>query len=171
MSRTQTGFCLSRVKALPCTSCMPADWTRELFYVDGSSSAENPMLNGEMVDARFVFDRQAGPHIILTCKDLTKEKLGLGRRPSYWDLPIELQANLVGKMVRCGTAFASKLGLPDDTVSWHMEIHLGTWVVGTARLKPALRSDSMRVHRVLLAERMVHPQSRRGPTRSIPRGA
>ena len=90
------------------------------------------MLNGEMVDARFVFDRQARSHIILTCKELTKEKLGLDRRPSYWDLPIELQANLVRMMVRCGTAFASKLGLPsDDTDSWHMEIHLGTWVVST----------------------------------------
>ena len=78
-------------------------------------AVHTPVLRVEMV-----FDRQARPHIILSCKALTGRALGLpsGRRPSYWDLPPELQALLI----------AQQLKLAVEINALRVEVHLGSWV-------------------------------------------
>jgi len=66
----------------------------------------------------FVFDRQARPRIILTCPSLTMRTLNTPHKPSYWDLPIELQASLLGK----------QLSVAKDVAALRVEVHLGSWV-------------------------------------------
>jgi hypothetical protein len=100
---------------------------KELVYEQ--CPPENPCLNGLPVGAEFVFDRQARAHIILACKQLNKTMLGLSRKPSYWDLPVCLQAKLVSMQLRVGAYIAASKGLPAS--AWHVEIHLGTWVSGS----------------------------------------
>ena len=73
------------------------------------------------IDMQFIFDRQARPHLILSCKALTGTALGLSRKPSYWDLPPHLQATLVGR----------QLSLVKQLSAIRAEIHLGSWVSGS----------------------------------------
>ena len=89
---------------------------------------ENIELTPELCDAlpvrsnklevEFVFDRQARPHLILTCNQLTGDSLGVGRKPSFWDLPIELQGSLLARQNRVAAEMSAL----------HSEVHLGSWV-------------------------------------------
>ena len=72
------------------------------------------------VDMQFVFDCQARPHLILSCKALTGPALGLCRKPSYWDLPLQLQATLVER----------QLQVVKQVSAIRAEVHLGSWVDG-----------------------------------------
>eukprot|EP00966_Prymnesium_polylepis_P177805 4117489-Prymnesium_polylepis.1 len=58
--------------------------------------------DASVLPVEMVFDRQARPHIILSCKALTGPALGLppGRKPSYWDLSPDVQACLVEQQLR-----------------------------------------------------------------------
>ena len=50
--------------------------------------------------SRSVCLRLAGaPHVILAVKNLTGPVLGLQRKPSYWDLPVELQSLLLERQL------------------------------------------------------------------------
>ena len=69
------------------------------------------------VNVNFVFDRQVRPHLILTCRQLDGNTLGR-RKPSYWDLPIQLQATLLEHQTRIATELSAL----------RSEVHLGTWV-------------------------------------------
>lgn len=69
---------------------------------------------------QFVFDFQARPHVILAVKDLTGPALGLQRKPSYWDLPVELQSLLLEK----------QLAVSSELAGLRLEVHLGDWVSG-----------------------------------------
>eukprot|EP00900_Chrysochromulina_parva_P008119 jgi/Chrpa1/17308/Chrysochromulina_OHIO_Genome00023790-RA len=69
------------------------------------------------VNVNFVFDRQVRPHLILTCRQLDGNTLGR-RKPSYWDLPIQLQATLLELQTRIATELSAL----------RSEVHLGTWV-------------------------------------------
>jgi hypothetical protein len=67
----------------------------------------------------FVFDRQARPHVILSCKALTSLHLGVARdKPSFWDLPHDLQAMLLKR----------QLTLANELNAMRCEVHLGSWV-------------------------------------------
>ena len=69
---------------------------------------------------QFVFDFQARPHVILAVKELTGPALGLQRKPSYWDLPVELQSLLLEK----------QLAMSIELAGLRLEVHLGDWVSG-----------------------------------------
>lgn len=76
------------------------------------------VANITKLEVDFVFDRQARPHLILICDQLTDESLGLGRKPSYWDLPVELQASLLELQNRVVVELSAL----------RSEVHLGSWV-------------------------------------------
>jgi len=76
-----------------------------------------PVPNNKL-GVEFVFDRQARPHLILTCPQLTGDALGVGRKPSFFDLPIEFQASLLERQTRVATELSAL----------HSEVHLGSWV-------------------------------------------
>ena len=69
---------------------------------------------------QFVFDWQARPHVILAVKNLTGPVLGLQRKPSYWDLPVELQSLLLER----------QLAVSNELSGLRVEVHLGNWVSG-----------------------------------------
>ena len=76
-------------------------------------------LRNSKLEVHFVFDRQPRPHLVLTCKQLTGKTLGTApRRPSYWDLPIDLQANLLQRQV----------SVANELHAQRVEVHLGSWV-------------------------------------------
>ncbi|KAL3915417.1 MAG: hypothetical protein SGPRY_007226 [Prymnesium sp.] len=79
-----------------------------------------PSLKQHSHTGYFVFDRQARPHLILTCRSLTGKALGLpsGTKPSFWNLTPELQATLLQAMLR----------VAHDVGFRRLEVHLGSWV-------------------------------------------
>ena len=109
-----------------------------------------PVPNNKL-DVEFVFDRQARPHLILTCHQLTGDALGVGRKPSFFDLPIELQASLLKRQTHLATELSAL----------HAEVHLGSWVSSqhihahvVLTLLPyfALRASALGMERYGLAE-------------------
>jgi len=86
------------------------------------------LTDGGTVPFDFVFDRQARPHMILTCPALNARSLGIvpSRKPSFWDLPTAMQGKLLHKLLACGRATVQDLGLPE--AAFRAAIHLGEWV-------------------------------------------
>lgn len=87
---------------------------------DGLEAAANL---GASLPVQFVFDWQARPHVILAVKNLTGPVLGLQRKPSYWDLPVELQSLLLER----------QLAVSNELSGLRVEVHLGDWVSGSCR--------------------------------------
>jgi len=76
------------------------------------------LVSNDKLAVEFVFDRQARPHLILTCNQLTGDALGVGRKPSFFDLPIALQASLLERQIHVATELSAL----------RTEVHLGSWV-------------------------------------------
>lgn len=71
-------------------------------------------------NVKFEFDRQARPHIVLVCPQMTGAALGLKKKkPSYWDLPASVQAQLLGMQLSFGRTHS----IPQIRI----EVHLGSW--------------------------------------------
>lgn len=94
-------------------------------YPEISHSKAVVMLhNGKAQKVECQFDRQARPHLVLTCKNLNGRSLPI-KKPSYWDLPPSTQASLLQKQFQVGREVTEKLGLPESTFT--AAIHLGEW--------------------------------------------
>lgn len=104
-----------------------------------------------LLDVAFVCDRQERPHIILACKQLTARTLGLDRKPSFFDLPPELQASLL----------ELQMSVAKELTAERLEVHLGGWVSGNhihahivAPLLPYFELHAMLAPTVSKAERV-----------------
>ena len=68
----------------------------EIIYCEEKLEIPPNLLNSaSFLKVDLVFDRQARPRVILTSRALTGPAVGVPHKPSYWDLPADVQTLLV----------------------------------------------------------------------------
>ena len=91
----------------------------EIIYCEEKLEIPPNLLNSaSLLKVDLVFDRQARPRVILTSRALTGPAVGVPHKPSYWDLPADVQTLLVELQLR----------VAKDVEALRVEVHLGPWV-------------------------------------------